>query len=161
MKTLSYILFFALLTSSCSSKVEEKQNPVEEKQEENPWHWLKIEVDKELMWIPANEDTCFYRKKLDDYEITKEGEKKRKTFEARFVLNKQQRDSVFLLGEDAIKNFVESDDFVTCYAGQYVSINLEGYTGSISCGYSSISDWTKVSATLSKLARMTFDKVQK
>lgn len=161
MKTLSYILFFALLISSCSSKVEEKQNPVEEKQEEHPWRWLKIEVDKELIWIPANEDTCFYRKKLDEYEITKEGEKKRKTFEARFVLNKQQRDSVFLLGEDAIKNFVESNGIVTCYGGQYVSISLDGYTGSISCGYNSISDWTIVSTTLSKLAKMTFDQVEK
>jgi hypothetical protein len=159
MKTFSYILFFALLTSSCSPKVEQK--PLEEKPIENPWKWLKIEVDKELIWIFATEDTCFYRKKLDEYEISKEGEKTRKIIEGRFVLSKQQRDSVFFLGEDAIKNFVESDGFVSCYAGQYVSVKLEGYTGSIACRYSSISDWTKVSSTLSKLAEMTFDKVEK
>ena len=159
MKTTYYILFLSLLTSSCSSKVEQK--PLEEKQFENPWEWLKIEVDKELIWIFATEDTCFYRKKLDEFEISKEGEKRRKIIEGRFVLNKQQRDSVFFLGEDAIKNFVESDGFVSCYAGQYVSISLKGSTGSISCGYSSISDWTKVSTTLSKLAKMTFDQIKK
>lgn len=160
MKIQHFILFlFGFLIGSCSSNVAQK--PLEEKPVENPWKWLKIKVDQELIWIPATEDTCFYRKKFDEIEISKEGEKKQKIISDRFVLNQQQRDSLFLLGQDAVKNFVESDHFVTCYAGQYVTITLEGYSGSISCGYNSISDWSKVSKTLSKISKLTFEKVKK
>ena len=161
MKTLIYIILLGLIVLSCSSKVEKKQNPIEGKKEGHSWYWLKMEVDNELIWISADQDTCFYREKLKEYEISKEGYKRNKTIEKRFVLNKQQRDSVIYLGQDAIRNFVPSHSDVSCYAGQYVSIKLESSAGSISCGYSSISDWTKVSTTLSKLAKMTFDKVEK
>jgi len=75
--------------------------------------------------------------------------------------NAALRDSVFKLGEDAIVNFVNSKEQVSCYAGQYVKIILDNATGSISCSYSSISNWTKISKTLSLLSELTFREVEK
>lgn len=160
MKTITAILLLVAFLSCESAEVHKKSKVVQPKIE-TKWSFLKIEVNHKLIWIPSDQDTCFYREKLDDevYQKTHNGEYKTK--EIRFPISKKIRDSLFSLGEDAIKKFVGCEEFVTCYAGQYVTITLDNPTSSISCSYSSIPDWTKVSKTLYKLSEMTFKKVER
>lgn len=157
MKIITSIILLALLVSCGNTEVKEKPKETLPKQE-NKWNILEIEVDDQRMMITREQDTCFYREKLDDEEYRKAHNGEYKTKEIRFPISQKMRDSIFKLAEDAIIHFVPSNEFVTCYAGQNVTISLDN---SISCHYSSIPDWTKVSKTLFKLDQLTFKEVKR
>lgn len=155
---MKYIVGLIILSAvfSCDNQQKKQISVVQKKQN---WAFFKIEINNQLIWIPNDQDTCFYREKIFDANNAEKNYGKWKTEEKRFVLTKQQRDSVFLLGEDAIKNFVETNQTVSCYAGQYVTLTLDNSTNSISCKYSSISDWTKISKKLYRISELTFEKI--
>lgn len=150
-------ILLTLLISCGNSEVKEKPKVTPPKVE-NEWNLLEIEVDEELIWILRNQDTCFYRKKSADEAYRRIDDMEYRREDGRFVLSKKMRDSLFVLGEDAITNFVPSKEFLTCYAGKYVRISLDK---SISCNYSSIGNWTKVSKTLFKISEIAFREVEK
>ncbi len=125
------------------------------------WEMLKISVDNKTIWVPVDQDTCYFWERFDDSLFAKFHDGDLRVESKKFLISKQFRDSLFKLAENAIKNHQETEGYVTDYAGQYVTLTLEQYNSSISCKYSSISDWTKISPTLGKISTMTFDKVPK
>jgi len=109
---------------------------------------------------PIDQDTCYFSENFADTAYAKSHNGQLRIESKKFTVSKPLRDSVFALVEDAIKNHHETTQTVSDYAGQYVTLTLEQYNSSISCKYSSITDWTKVSPTLARISSMTFDKVK-
>ena len=124
------------------------------------WETVKINVDNKKVVVPFNQDTCYFSEKFADTTYAKSHNGLFRIETAKFTLSKAQRDTLFKLVEDAIKNHAETSQTVSDYAGQYVTLTLEQYNSSISCKYSSITNWTSVSPTLSKISSMTFDQVK-
>ncbi len=128
-----------------------RQNQTSQKREirkkKDQWSTVKLNVDGQSIWIFADEDSCFFKENRDDTIV-------RKTV----LIPKPMRDSIFTLVKDAIINYEVSEEYYSCYAGQYVELILVTSNGSISCNYASIPNWTDVSPTLKKLSQITFDR---
>ena len=150
------IISFLITAFSCRNNSADKKADTQT----SDWEILKIRVDKKSFYVPSDQDTCYYYPPADTNELKKPIQDQR-FVSIKIILSKAQRDTIISLAMDAISNPKKTDQQVSCYAGQYVTISLEQMGTSISCKYSSISDWTKVSPTLNKINSMTFDKVKR
>ncbi len=151
-------IFILLTFISCQDKTTVDKKATQDKY---GWEIAKILVDKEEIWVPADQDTCYYSIEIKDTAYSRTHNGQLRIDLKKFTLSKQDRDSVILLVENSIKNHQETDQIVSDYAGQYVTLKLEQYNSSILCKYNSISDWTRISPTLTKLSRLTYGRIQK
>ena len=143
---------------SCQDKSSADKKKVSEKY---GWETIAINVDDKRVLIPNDQDTCYFAEQFADTEYARAHNGEYRIEHKKFVLSKSERDTLFKLVEDAIKNHEETSQMVSDCAGQYVTLTLEQYNSSISCKYSSIGNWTTVSPTLSKISSMTFGKVKR
>ena len=150
------IILFLIAAVSCQNKTT-----VDNKIDNNNWRLLKIGIDDNSFYIQTNEDTSYYYERFRDtnYAIAHNGGLRSEL--TKFVMEKAERDTLVSLALQAITNPVQTDQFITCYAGQNIDISLEEMSTTISCNYSSISDWTKISPTLFKMNKIIFGKVKK
>jgi len=151
-------IFILLAFVSCQDKssADKKATP-----DKYGWEIVKIYVNDNSLWVPLREDTCFYTEYTSDTAYARQNSGQKKSIMTKFVVSKIQKDSILMLAEDAIKNHNETTQTVSDYAGQSVTITLWQYNSSLTCKYSSISDWTRISPTLAKLSRLTYGQVQK
>ena len=149
------IILFLIAAFSCQNKTT-----VDKKIEIDNWRLLKIGIDDNSFYIQTNEDTSYYYERFRDtnYAIAHNGGLRSEL--TKFVMGKAERDTLVSLALQAITNPVQTDQFITCYAGQNVDISLEEMSTTISCNYSSISDWTKISPTLFKMNKIISDKIK-
>jgi hypothetical protein len=150
------ILFFLTFISCQDKHSVDKKTVVQT----NSWELLKIRVDNKSFWVPANEDTCFYSLGTTGTNEIKKHDGKLKSDIHKIYMNKAQRDTIINIALHAITQPIQTDQQISDYAGQYVTISLEYLQTSISCKYSSISDWTRVSPTLKKLNDLTFGRTK-
>ena len=151
-------IFILLAVVSCQDKPSVDKKAAQDKY---GWEVVKIYVDENLLWVPLREDTCFHAEYITDTVYERQNNGQKKSIVTKFVVSKIQKDSILMLAEDAIKNHVETTQSVSDYAGQSVTIILWQYNSSLTCKYFSISDWSKISPTLTNLSRLTYGQVQK
>jgi hypothetical protein len=160
--TRAIILLLLIINFSCENNHStdiKSDSQVETDSQKEIWELLKIRVDNELFYVSTNQDTCYYFPPVNQEELKKPiGDQKRVS--KKIILSKIERDTLISLALDAISNPKMTDQQVSCYAGQYVTISLKGNSTTITCEYSSISDWTKISSTLNKINDLTFEKVK-
>lgn len=151
------IIYTLFLFHSCHNiQPENKKSEVQR----NEWDFLKIRVDKETFYVSSNQDACYYYPPLATNEQKKSIDEQ-KINSVKIVLSKAERDSLFSLATEAITSPIITNQEVTCYSGQYVTISLEKMNTTVTCNYASISDWTKISSTFKKINSMTFEKVKR
>lgn len=140
---------------SCQTKQQENE-------EQPDWKLLSIRISndskKESIGIFHDSDTCRYnvifRDSINPIDSTCY------RFEGFIILNKKQRDSLYYKVNDIISKPIFPPSTVTDYAGDYISFQINpGSVVTTSCMYSSISDWSEISASTGEIYRLTFEKM--
>lgn len=151
-------LFLLLVITLCACQIKQKTN----KEEQPDWEILSIrisnDVKKEGIGIFHDSDTCRYnlifKDSINPIDSTCY------SFEGFIILNKKQRDSLYYKINDIISTSPFPKTTVSDYAGDYVSFQINpGSVVTSSCMYSSISDWSEISASTKEIYRLTFDKM--
>jgi hypothetical protein len=151
------ILFF-ITAISCQDKITEDKKT--NNNLDNNWATVQIRVDNNNLFIVTNQDTSYYYENFEDSIYAKSHNGDLRTVQTKIIINKTQRDTIVSLALQSITNPVKPNDILTCSAGQYVKIALETNGTEVSCKYSSVGDWTKISPILFKLNEMTYNKIK-
>jgi hypothetical protein len=150
-------IFYTLLISACQEKKEAK------KANDLNWDMLDIEIQDdsktERFAVFSNEDSCRYFLTIRD----KNHFRKFGCFDQKrvaFILSKQNKKELHQLFQNLFLYPKSPKYEVTCYAGEYVIFTINQYGNpSLSCKYSSISNWSETSKTTKKIYNLTFKKI--
>lgn len=157
MKRIITILFFITFISCKDKEIEDITtiNSID-----NNWETVQIRINNKNLFIVTNQDTSYYFENFEDSIYAKSHNRELRTEQTKIVTNKVQRDSIVMLALQVITNPIQANYILTCSAGQFVKISLESNGTEVSCKYSSVEDWTKISPTLFKLNEMTFNRIK-
>lgn len=145
------IIFFAgaitllITTISCSKKDQEAKDYAE-----RDYCTIVFESNKKTIYL--SEDGNF----VDTWEKDKNGKMSKK--QTKLFFNKQERDSVLKYAYRIITHPALSKGELTCGAGENITIAISYCGTSISCKYSSISEWSKLSKDNKKLYELLNSK---
>jgi hypothetical protein len=147
---------------SCNNTTKSNENKIR-----TDWTYIKIKVDNHNFLFSSDKDSLYYMK-YDDKKVSYtydsaigKYEVSNKNETTKYYISKSERDSIAELCYQTIVNPVTTETYVSDYAGQYSSIQMERGATQISCSYSSTGEWTSISPTLEKLNRFTFGKIRK
>lgn len=124
------------------------------------WEVLRIRIDNQSISVPAEQDTCYSAEFFDDTTYARQHDGRRRVEHTKFIVKQPLRDSLFLLAEHTVQHHRETDQHVSCYAGQYFKLVLEQDNSSISCSYSSIASWTGISPDMAAINRILFPRIR-
>lgn len=116
------------------------------------WNRLDVYVEPEidsLLWYNVGRTT--YRLEGRDSSF---GE----TYRASIAISPAERDSILALASSIVTDAVQTNDWVTCYAGDNVRIKLTSGATSLSLSYGSVKDWLRLNPKHARLKAMTFDR---
>lgn len=136
---------------------------LEKNETENDWRILKLNLNNEKLWVILEEDSIFYSQIFrDDTSYFKENDRFRVVVK-KSVIDSLTKENVFRISKEWIKKPNTGLFQATCYAGDYLNIELTDRVTSISCSYSStdIEEILKKDKNLNSLFKYTFDVARK
>lgn len=143
----SLLLYIIIILVSCNS------NNIKIK-ESGKWSDFKFVLNNKVLYISMGEDSCMLVETFkEDLTFFKKTGEYRRT-ELKYIINHERKEKIFRLAEEIITKPIISEQIVSCYAGDYITISLENKTTKIACEYMSTSNWTKISNELKELNEM-------
>jgi hypothetical protein len=123
---------------------EAKRNNEELTEKLGPWDYISISLDKKRITILNSEDSStifeWQEKELKIENGVQYGPYNKK--EIKFVLNKNERDSIYKLADCIMRKPVYHERSVTCYAGDFLRVCIHSKETKICREYSkSIGSW--------------------
>ena len=150
------LFLLVLFLSSCKNNSETINTVLD-------WQVLDIEVLNESkierIAIFNNEDTCIYSITIKDKKhFLKYGVYDQKNIS--FVLSKDEKSRLYNLFRDLFLNSTPPKYEVSCYSGEDVKFTINRYRNpSLTCSYSSIAKWSKISNSTKEIYDLTFKNI--
>jgi hypothetical protein len=156
-----YRLIILLIPILCLFSCHKTDRPIVK---DIPRDWDRLVIDSEKQRIVIDEGFDYGRRCFWDWnEIDKgNGKIERNPInyeEEKFIISKQEQDSLFVCIYDIVSNPVHTEQFATCYAGS-ISVSYTIGTISLTCSYNSVGNWTTISPQLNKLYSMLKRKTE-
>ncbi len=116
------------------------------------WNRLDVYVEPDvdsLLWYNVGRTT---------YQLEGRDSSFGETYRASIPISPAERDSILELASSIVTDAVQTNDWVTCYAGDNVRIRLTSGATSLSLSYGSVKDWLRLNPKHARLKAMTFDR---
>ena len=116
------------------------------------WNRLDVYIEPDvdsLLWYNVGRTTYQWEGRDSSF-----GE----TYRASISISPSERDSIIELASSIVTDAAQTNDWVTCYAGDNVRIRLTSGATSLSLTYGSVKDWLRINPKHVRLKAMTFDR---
>ena len=125
MKIIAMVL--VLFVSSCNSSIQKQKKQKFKKIEISRWDTFYLRVNENQYDVFRQSDSVFHSKFVDSEESS--------NFHKSYPLSISQRKLIFDIAEKYLKNPIKIESYLTCYAGDFVTIQLSNGVTSLQITY--------------------------